>query len=70
MSDLQIDTLLPPLSEETACVATDAEQLGFDGVWSMENSNDGYLPHVLASEHMTDITVGTRIALSFTRSRW
>ncbi|WP_436348542.1 TIGR03617 family F420-dependent LLM class oxidoreductase [Natronorubrum sp. FCH18a] len=68
MSDLNIDTLLPPLSEETIDVATEAERLGFDGAWSMENSNDGYLPHVLAAEHTTDLTVGTRIALSFTRS--
>ncbi len=68
MSGPHIDTLVPPLSTETTRVATEAERLGFDGVWSMENSNDGYLPHVLAAEHTTDVTLGTRIALSFTRS--
>lgn len=68
MSGPHIDTLVPPLSTETARVATETERLGFDGVWSMENSNDGYLPHVLTAEHTSDITLGTRIALSFTRS--
>ncbi|ODR83494.1 LLM class F420-dependent oxidoreductase [Haladaptatus sp. W1] len=68
MRELQIDTLVPPLSDETIEVAERAERLGFDGVWSMENSNDGFLPHVLAAEHTDRVTMGNRIALSFTRS--
>lgn len=65
---VRIDTLVPALSADTVDVATRAERLGFDGVWSMENSNDGFLPHALVAEHTDDIQMGTRIALSFTRS--
>lgn len=68
MSDPRIDTLVPALSADTVDVATTAERMGFDGVWSMENSNDGFLPHTLAAEHTDDVLMGTRIALSFTRS--
>jgi len=68
VNDLQIDTLVPALSADTVDVATTPERTGFDGVWSLENSNDGFLPHTLVAEHTDDILMGTRIALSFTRS--
>jgi probable F420-dependent oxidoreductase len=66
--DIAVDALLPALSPETVDVATRAEDAGFDAVWSMENSNDGFLPHVLAAEHTDRLRLGNRIALAFTRS--
>lgn len=68
MSNLRIDTTVPSLSDDTGAVARDAEQWGFDGVWTMENSNDGLLPHPLVAEETDTVRMGTRIALAFTRS--
>lgn len=65
---MQIDTIVPALSPDTVSVAERAEELGFSGVWTMENSNDGLLPLPLVAEHSEALTMGTRIALSFTRS--
>jgi probable F420-dependent oxidoreductase len=66
--EMAVDTLIPPVSREATEVAERSESLGFDGIWSMENSNDGFLPHVLAAEHTDKIQMGNRIALAFTRS--
>jgi probable F420-dependent oxidoreductase len=68
MSDLQIDSEVPALSEETRSVAERAEELGVDRVWSRESDNDPFLPLATVAEHTTELTFGTRIALAFTRS--
>jgi probable F420-dependent oxidoreductase len=44
------------------------EQAGFDGLWQGEVTGDPFLPLALASEHTQALTIGTSIALAFTRS--
>lgn len=45
-----------------------AEDLGVDGIWFSEAAHDPFLPAVLASEHTRAVTIGTSIAIAFTRS--
>lgn len=45
-----------------------AESLGFDGIWVSETAHDAFLPLVLAAEHSQKLTLGTSIALAFSRS--
>lgn len=63
-----VDALVPQLSSETITVAEKAERLGFDCVWSQENSNDGFAPLPVVADHTHNISFGTRIATAFTRS--
>lgn len=49
-------------------IAEAAERLGFDGLWTSETVHDPFLSLALAAEHSTTITLGTSIALAFTRS--
>jgi probable F420-dependent oxidoreductase len=48
--------------------ARQAEEVGYDGVWSAETSHDPFLPLVLASEHTERIDLGTGIAVAFARN--
>ena len=68
MHDLQIDATIPGLSAEAPEAAARAETLGLDAVWTSETDRDGLLPHPLVAERTTDIDMGTRITLAFTRS--
>lgn len=68
MAPLEIDTSVPALSMESIDAARTAEQAGCDRVWTAETDNDAFLPLPLVAEHTDEITFGTRIALSFTRS--
>ena len=68
MADLKIDANLPRLSGEVVEAAVAAEERGFDGVWTHETDGDAFLPVPLAAEHTDSVSIGTRIALSFTRS--
>ncbi len=49
-------------------IARTAERLGFDGLWTSETDHDPFLGAALAAEHSSRITIGTSIALAFTRS--
>jgi len=49
-------------------IAQMAERLGFDGLWTHETDHEPFLGAALALEHTSRITVGTSIALAFTRS--
>ncbi|GIW39690.1 MAG: LLM class F420-dependent oxidoreductase [Candidatus Binatia bacterium] len=49
-------------------LAREAEEIGFDGLWSAETSHDPYLPLALAAEHTSRIELGTSIAVAFPRS--
>lgn len=49
-------------------IARAAERLGFDGLLTSETDHDPFLGAALAAEHSTRITIGTAIALAFTRS--
>jgi probable F420-dependent oxidoreductase len=48
--------------------ARDAEEVGYDAVWSAETSHDPFFPLLLAAEHTQHIELGTGIALAFPRS--
>jgi probable F420-dependent oxidoreductase len=45
-----------------------AEALGFDGLWLPETSHEPFLGAALACEHTSRVTVGTSVAIAFTRS--
>ncbi|MFB6171317.1 MAG: TIGR03617 family F420-dependent LLM class oxidoreductase [Haloarculaceae archaeon] len=68
MADLKIDTTVKGLSDDTAQLAAQAEDLGFDGVFTPEMDEDPFLPLPLVAEHTEDVQLGTRIATAFTRS--
>ena len=68
MTDLKIDTAVKGLSDDSAQLAAQAEEFGFDGVFTPEMDEDPFLPLPLVAEHTDDIQLGTRIVTSFTRS--
>ncbi len=45
-----------------------AERLGIDGVWFPETAHDPFLGAAIAAEHTHRVTVGTSVAIAFTRS--
>jgi len=66
---VQIDARLAYTSlREVPEIARTAERLGFDGLWTSETDHDPFLGTALAVEHSTRMTIGTAIALAFTRS--
>jgi probable F420-dependent oxidoreductase len=48
--------------------AREAEAAGYDGIWSVETSNDPFFPLVLAAKATETIELGTGIAVAFSRS--
>lgn len=53
---------------EVPAIAREAEGLGFDGLWTSETDHDPFLGLALAAAHTHRLTLGTAIALAFTRS--
>jgi len=51
-----------------AAGAREAEEAGYDGVWSAETSHDPFLPLALAAEHTERVELGTGIAVAFARN--
>jgi len=51
-----------------AAHAMQAEEIGFDALWSSETQHDPFLPLALAAAHTQRITRGTGIAVAFARS--
>lgn len=68
MTELKIDARLDGLPKNVGELASAAESYGFDGAWTSETEHDSFLPHPIAADRTTDLELGTRIALSFTRS--
>ncbi len=64
---MQIDTSLGSL-EDAATSAAAAERDGYDGIFTGEVQNDAFLPLALAAAATGQITVGTAIAVAFSRS--
>jgi probable F420-dependent oxidoreductase len=64
---MQIDTSLGSL-EDAAAAAAAAERDGYDGVFTGEVSTDAFLPLALAAGATSHITIGTAIAVAFSRS--
>jgi probable F420-dependent oxidoreductase len=51
-----------------AALAKEAEDAGYDGVWSAETSHDPFFPLLLAAEHTERVELGTGITVAFPRS--
>lgn len=54
--------------DAAADAARDAEERGYDGVWSAETGRDPFLPLLLASQATSRIELGTGIAVAFARN--
>lgn len=66
---MKIDARLAPATlADVPEIARAAEALGFDGLWVSETNHDPFLAMALAAAHTSRITLGTAIALAFTRS--
>ncbi len=64
-----LDANLPPIQLSAVPeIARQAENLGFDALWSSETMHDPFLPLALAAEHTRNIKLGTAVAVSFARS--
>jgi probable F420-dependent oxidoreductase len=69
MKPMKLDMILAVRSvAEAAGIAKTAEELGFDGLWSIETQHDPFLPLALATTTTNKINLGTAIALAFPRS--
>src|SRR2546422_3923339 len=53
---------------DAARLAAQAEELGYDGLWTAEAGHDPYLPCVVAANATDHMTIGTNIAVAFPRS--
>lgn len=66
---MKLDAALPPIPlTDVPAIASAAETLGFDAIWTSETTHDPFLPHTLIAEHTHRIHSGTAIAVSFARS--
>lgn len=68
MTNLKVDVQVEGLPNSVGPLAETAEEMGFDGVWTNEAAHDSFLPHPIMADHTSEIELGTRIALAFTRS--
>ena len=53
---------------DVPALAREAEDLGFDGLWTAETRHEPFLPLALAAEHTRRVSLGTAIAVAFPRS--
>lgn len=65
---MKVDGILGFDLSEAGTNASDAEAVGYSGIWSAETSHDPFLPLVLAAEHTTEVELGTSIAVAFARN--
>jgi probable F420-dependent oxidoreductase len=66
---MKFDATLPPTGlKDVPAIASAAEEIGFDTLWTQETQHDPFLPCALIAEHTTRLNVGTGIAVSFARS--
>jgi probable F420-dependent oxidoreductase len=66
---MKVETALPIGGlEPVAAAATEAEELGYDGVLSFEVGHDPFLPLTIAAEHTQRVTLGSAVAIAFPRS--
>jgi alkanesulfonate monooxygenase SsuD/methylene tetrahydromethanopterin reductase-like flavin-dependent oxidoreductase (luciferase family) len=61
-------TLLATDLSQIPQLTRQAEAIGFDGIWVAETAHDAFLPLTLAAEHSRHLSLGTSIALAFSRS--
>jgi probable F420-dependent oxidoreductase len=65
---MKVDGQITGSLREAGASARDAEEAGYDGVWSPETSHDPFLPLLLAAEATERVELGTGIAVAFARS--
>jgi probable F420-dependent oxidoreductase len=66
---VKIDAVLAPvLLDQIPALAHEAEDLGFDALWSSETQHDPFLPLALIAEHTHRLHFGSSIAVAFARS--
>ncbi|HET9731043.1 MAG TPA: LLM class F420-dependent oxidoreductase [Acidimicrobiales bacterium] len=65
---MRVDGGVPGSLGEVAKAATEAENQGYDGIWSAETGHDPFLPLAIAAEHTSRIEIGTAIAVAFARN--
>lgn len=66
---MKVDTQLPTTGlDQIVHAAREAEEAGFDGLYTVETQHDPLLPHALAAEHTSRIQLGTAITVAFPRS--
>ena len=66
---MQLDASMPPVPLNLVPkIATEAESLGFKGLWSTETMHDPFLPGALIAEHTRQLQFGTAVAIAFARS--
>ncbi|MFN0091055.1 MAG: TIGR03617 family F420-dependent LLM class oxidoreductase [Acidimicrobiales bacterium] len=63
-----LDAKLRPGPLSAAADGAAAAAAGFDGVWSLENQRDPFLPLALAAGAAPDLSIGTAIAVAFART--
>lgn len=64
---MKVDTTLG-MAGDPAAAAREAEEIGYDGIWSVETSHDPFFPLLLAAGGTSTIELGTGIAVAFARS--
>ena len=60
--------ITPGALETAAPGAKEAEDAGYDGIWTAETSHDPFFPLLLASQATDHIQLGTGIAVAFARN--
>ena len=66
---MHLDVALPSVALEAIPeIAKAAEEIGFDGLWSLETQHDPFLPLALVAEHTREMNFGTAVAIAFARS--
>ena len=66
---MKVDSGIPGAGiEEIVRVATELEDLGYDGAFTAETNHDPFLPLAIASEHTERLELGTSIAVAFARN--
>jgi probable F420-dependent oxidoreductase len=65
---MKVDGALGFQMADAATAAREAEEAGYDGIWSVETSHDPFFPLLLAAGATSRIELGTGIAVAFARS--
>ncbi len=66
---MKLDAAIPPVTlKDIPAIASAAQKIGFDALWTQETQHNPFLPCALIAEHSTTIKFGTAIAVSFARS--
>jgi len=65
---MKVDTTLEGPLAGAGAEAVEAEQHGYDGIWTTEIAHDPFFPLLLAADRTSRLDVGTGIAVAFARN--